>query len=337
MTNRNTIDVSEKLQEFQRILVCPLDWGLGHASRCVPIMAALLDDGKEVEVASSGAALQLLKQHFPDLTFHTLPAYRIRYPSRFAILNFLFILPRLLRAVVGEHRQLRKILQGASFDLVISDNRLGCWSGDVRSVFLTHQLRFAFRQKWMSDLAARMHAFWYRRFREIWVPDFPPPNNLAGNLAIPIGRDQVIYIGPLSQLAFRQKNIQYQAVAILSGPEPQRRFLEREILEQFSRLPGNFLLVRGLPEGSNMIEVPENIRIIPFAGAEDLSDIIAQSDMVICRAGYSSIMDLHLLGKKALLIPTPGQPEQEYLAQYHMDKGQFSIQKQGGLNIGKVI
>lgn len=341
MTLRKITDLSGKLQGHQRILVCPLDWGLGHASRCVPIIATALDQGIEVEVASSGGALDLLKKRFPKLNYHVLPSYRVSYPTRFPVVNFLLILPGLFRAVWGEHRFLRKHLAKEKYDLLISDNRLGCYSRRVPCVYMTHQLQFAFRQKWMSNLAARMHAFWYRRFREIWVPDFPPPDNLSGKLSIPLSGDQPVYIGPLSQLSrisLTQETAHYDAAIILSGPEPQRTYLEREIIRQLEPLSGRFLLVRGL------VDIPQeypygssNVDIIDFAEQELLEEVFAYSKIIICRSGYSSIMDLYQFRKKALLIPTPGQPEQEYLARWHQDSDQFMVQEQGGLDLRSIL
>lgn len=333
-------DLSGKLQGRRRILLCPLDWGLGHASRCVPIVEAALGLGIEVEIAGSGAAQRLLQRQFPNLIYHALPSYRVRYPVRSPVVNFLLMLPNLLYAVLGERRVLQKLLSAKPYDLIISDNRLGCYSRRVHCVYLTHQLRFAFRQKWMSVIAGRMHAFWYRRFDEIWVPDFPPPDNLSGELAVPLPADKPVYLGPLSHLSgvsLAQNNIQYGAAAILSGPEPQRSLLEREILEQFSQLSGHYLLVRGLPKGENIDSPADHIKIISFVSAKEIAQIIAQSRLIICRSGYSSIMDLQVLQKKALLIPTPGQPEQEYLASWHVNKGQFLVQEQGKLNIKKAL
>jgi uncharacterized protein (TIGR00661 family) len=331
------LDLSAKLKESQRILICPLDWGLGHASRCVPIINHLLEEGKEVKVASSGTALSLLQKRFPSLVFYELPAYNIKYPSRWVSLNFIYILPNLLQAIFGEYYRLKQILRKENFDVVISDNRLGCWNKKCFSIYITHQLRFAFRQKWSAGLAAKLHAFWYWRFDEIWVPDFPPPDNLTGKLAVPLPGSQVTYLGPLSQLSKKEERLQYDAAAVLSGPEPQRSYLEREILKQFSALTGQFVLVRGLLKGDELENTAENVKVISLAGADELSTIMAQSQLVICRSGYSSIMDLYKLDQKGLLVPTPGQPEQEYLAAYHADKGQFIMQKQGALNIEKVL
>lgn len=333
-------DLSGKLQGRRRILICPLDWGLGHASRCVPIIERALLQGIEVEIASAGGAELLLKKRFPELIYHQLSSYKVRYPTNYLFWNFILLLPHLLYAIAVEHRILHKLIKVKNYDLIISDNRMGCFSRQVPCVYLTHQLRFVFRQKWMSLIASRVHAFWYRQFNEIWVPDFPPPDNLSGVLSVPLAGDEPFYLGPFSQfegVLLPPKKIKYRSVIILSGPEPQRSLLEREIMDQLRQLSGPFLLIRGLPEGGKMNNTYNHIKVISFAGVDEMAQILAQSELIICRAGYSSIMDLHHLQKKALLIPTPGQPEQEYLGRWHMGNDQFQVQEQGRLNLREIM
>lgn len=332
-------DLSVKLQGRRRILVCPLDWGLGHASRCVPIIELALRLGVEVEVASNGGALFLLRERFPDLVFHQLPAYGVRYPSRRPVWNLLLALPRLLWAIWGERLVLRKLTRGSVYDLLISDNRLGCFVPGIPCVYMTHQLRFAFRQKWLAWLAAGMHAFWYRCFSELWVPDSPPPNNLSGVLSLPLSGDTPVYVGVLSQLSTvlpLSVDLRYDIAVILSGPEPQRSRLEEELLEQLERLTGHFVLVRGMPDEDTKVKTGEHIEVVPFAGARQIAQIMAGSQIVVCRSGYSSIMDLQQMRKRALLIPTPGQPEQEYLASWLADRNQFAVQRQGAVDLRRI-
>ena len=332
-------DLSVKLQGRQRILVCPLDWGLGHASRCVPIIELALGLGVEVEVASSRGALFLLQKRFPDLVFHQLPTYGVRYPSRYPVWNLFLALPRLLWAIRGERLVLRKLTRGSAYDLLISDNRLGCFVSDVPSVYMTHQLRFAFRQKWLARLAAGMHAFWYRRFSELWVPDSPPPNNLSGVLSLPLSGDTPVYLGVLSQLSAvlpLSVELRYDIAVILSGPEPQRSRLEKEIMDQLEQLTGRFVLVRGVPVGEIKVKTGKHIEVVPFAGAGQIARIMAGSQLVVCRSGYSSIMDLQQMRKRALLIPTPGQPEQEYLARWLAGRDQFAVQQQGAVDLRRI-
>lgn len=321
-----------------RILICPLDWGLGHASRCIPLIKALQAHGADIVIASNGGAKKLLQVQFPELTFYTLPAYGIRYPSRSALFNFSLFAPRMAYAAIVEHFQLRKIIRQEKIKLVISDNRLGCWSKRVPSFYMSHQLRFAFRQKWLNQLAAWSHYLWYKNYDELWIPDLPPPHQIAGKLVQPFRKKTTQYLGLLSQLNPKKERIKYDAMIILSGPEPQRSLVEKKILHQLNTQPGIFLIVRGLPEATSAAP-PKNkaISMVNFLTAQDLSTKIAEAKMVICRSGYSSIMDLLHLNKPAILIPTPGQPEQEYLAQYHADNPLFQVAQQDDFELPRLL
>ncbi|GAB5553141.1 MAG: glycosyltransferase [Saprospiraceae bacterium] len=317
-----------------RVLICPLDWGLGHASRCIPIIERYLAEGATVVIASNGGAAQLLKKQFPALRLYSLPSYGIHYPTRSALFNFFLSAPRICYAVIVEHFRLRKIINREQIEYVISDNRLGCWSKAIPSFYISHQLQFAFRQKWLNSLAAWAHYCWYKNYKELWIPDLPPPQQIAGKLAQPFGKKTVRYLGLLSQLESKEATLKYQALVILSGPEPQRSLLETKILTQLEQLPGPFLVVRGLPDTSEIYR-PKNqsIASINFLGAKELSLKIAEASVVICRSGYSSIMDLLHLHQKAILIPTPGQPEQEYLAKYHAQNPLFKVATQDNFKL----
>ena len=321
-----------------RVLICPLDWGLGHASRCIPLIKGFLAAEARVIIASSGPAGQLLKQQFPNLTYYNLPAYGVRYPTRSALFNFILFAPKVTFAALLEHFQVRKIIRQENIDLLISDNRLGCWSKQVRSAYVSHQLQFAFRQKWLNYLAGWGHYFWYKQYDELWIPDLAPPHQLTGKLAQPFRKKPTRYLGLLSQLEIKKEAVKYEAIVVLSGPEPQRSLLEKKILTQLQNQPGKFLLVRGLPNTTIPIQLENpSVEIVNFLGAQALSKKIAASKFVVCRSGYSSIMDLIYLNKKAILIPTPGQPEQEYLAQYHAGHPLFQMAQQDTLNLGQLL
>lgn len=321
-----------------RVLICPLDWGLGHASRCIPIIKRLIAADATVLIASSGGAARLLKSEFPDLPFYSLPSYGIRYPTRFALINFSLSAPKVLFAIAQEHLRVRKIIQRENIQFVISDNRLGCWSRRVPSFYISHQLQFSFRQKWINSLAAWAHHFWYKNYKELWVPDLPPPNQIAGKLGYPYRKKTTRHLGLLSQMDRLEAKEKYDAIAILSGPEPQRSLLENKIRKQFKVLSGNYLIIQGLAAAPKS---PKNdissIQSIPFLGPKALSAKIAEAKVVICRSGYSSIMDLLHLQQKAILIPTPGQPEQEYLAKYHAQNPLFKVVEQGNFKLETLL
>ena len=304
-----------------KILVAPLDWGLGHATRCIPVIKELVNQKCEVWVAAAGTQRTLLKEEFPFLPFVELPGYGIKYGNNraFTILRLLFSVPKILIRIKREKAWLRSFQAAEEPDAVISDNRYGLHAPGLFSVFITHQLRIRtpfgrLADGWLQRINYRA----IRSFSRCWIPDVEGPLSLAGELSHP-ARLPVIttrYIGWLSRLetpADRSGADPSDLLVLLSGPEPQRTVLEQKILQQAASWSGPITLIRGLPEGGRPINPPINMIIHDHLPAKALAAIIDKAAIVLSRAGYSTIMDLMKLGKKAILIPTPGQTEQEYL------------------------
>ena len=297
------------------ILVAPLNWGLGHATRCIPIIRLLENEGNKVIIASDGASLNLLKKEFPNTRAVALPGYQISYPSKGVHFKkkLLANSPQLLKAIRKEHNMLEALINEYGIDGVISDNRLGLYTRKVPTVYITHQLKvLSGKTTWLSTYA---HNRFIKRFNECWVPDYEGSYNLSGALGHP--EKKVIptaYIGPLSRMLSAPEDIKYKVIAILSGPEPQRSLLEQKLLIELKKISGKVLLVQGLVEQSPRSYTRGNIKIVNFLTTPQLERAINSSEFVVSRSGYTSIMDLACMGKKAFFIPTPGQPEQEYLA-----------------------
>jgi len=326
----------------RRVLVAPLNWGLGHATRCIPIIEELLRQNAEVILASDGRAYELLQQEFPNLTIEKLPSYHIRYPSGNMIWNMAWQMPRIARAVWQEHRVLKKLIQKYQIERVISDNRFGCFSRIVPSVFITHQLNILVPHVFLQTLARLVNRFCIRQFSECWIPDVPGEQSLAGKLAHSKPFKKIRYVGILSRMKPMQMPIQYDAIVVLSGPEPQRTRLEALVLKQLANLSGRFLVVQGKPERlsdqvTERLSDRGQVVITPFLKAEALNAAMAASEVVIARAGYSTIMDLAMLSKKAILLPTPGQTEQEYLAVQLFTKNIFYYQAQSKLDLAEAF
>ena len=337
------------MNSSKRILIAPLNWGLGHATRCIPIIRALEEKGAEVLIASDGRALALLKKEFPTLNFFDLPAYNIQYPFSNMILSIGWQLPKIVMAIWKEKRVIEQLIDKEKIDIIISDNRFGCFSKKVKTIFLTHQLNIKMPYSWLELPVYWGNYFWIKKFDECWIPDFKGENSLSGDLSIsPQLRARPVkslrldrsksslpfqFIGPLSRMTPQPLHKKYTAIFILSGPEPQRTILEKKILDQLPDLSGNFLIIQGKTERRSVINLKEHIKIISFMTSEELNQSILESEIVISRSGYSTIMDLANLGQKAILIPTPGQTEQEYLAKRFFDKGIFYYQKQEELDL----
>jgi len=309
-----------KLRRKFRVLVAPLDWGLGHATRCVPIVTELLKNDCEVWLAGEGMQEALLRSEFPSLPFLPLNGYRVQY-ARSSVGFFssvLFQIPKILNAIGQEHKWLRGAIKEHEFDAVISDNRFGLSHSNVPSVFITHQLSIKSPLgKWNETILQRWNYNYINRFKECWVPDLIGENNLAGELSHPVNNPAVPirYIDLLSRFEKKEdREIKNRLLFILSGPEPQRTILENKIIDEISHYPGTATIIRGLPSAQSVIPSTGMIKFYNHLSAKELNEEIEKADWVISRSGYSTIMDLATLQKKSILIPTPGQTEQEYLA-----------------------
>jgi uncharacterized protein (TIGR00661 family) len=302
----------------ERVLIAPLDWGLGHATRCIPIIYELLQQNCTVIIAADNAIEILLKNEFPQLTFLKLKGYNIQYSRKKSLLPLKIFLqiPRIISTIYYEHRWLKKIIQQQNIDRVISDNRFGLHSNIVPSIYITHQLLIKTGNRFTEKIAQKIHFHFIKKFTQCWVPDFEGNNNLAGELSHPKRKPaNVEYIGPLSRFEKTSPEKKYGLLVLLSGPEPQRSIFESLLLKQLQTFDGAVLLVRGLP-GNDLINQQKNIIIKNHLPANELSNTIQQANLVIARSGYTTIMDLIKLQQTTILVPTPGQTEQEYLAQY---------------------
>ena len=314
-----------------KILIAPLNWGLGHATRCVPLVRQYLERGDEVVLGGDGESLLLLQRHFPQLRVIQLPSLELRYAANDQQRGFyLRAIPALLRFTIADHYYLRQQLAIEHFDLIISDNRFGLFTRQTRCVYITHQLyvRLPRRLRIFQPLARAIHACVFKRYHEVWVPDFASSeNSLAGELCHGGCFDTYVkYIGPLSRFASSEgtpkelrRNSEYSVVAILSGLEPQRSIFEQAILERYTNTPDKVLIVRGKVAEAHTIISRNNITMVASLSDQALLEAMEQATTIIARSGYSTIMDLAVLGllHKAELYPTPGQSEQEYLASLH--------------------
>ncbi|SDR84221.1 conserved hypothetical protein [Formosa sp. Hel1_31_208] len=303
------------MKSKKRILIAPLNWGLGHATRCVPIINALIKHHFEPVIASDGAALVLLKKEFPNCQSIELPSYHITYPKKgkHFKLKLLQDSPKLMKAIIAEKRETAAIIEKYKIDGIISDNRLGIHHKSLPCVFITHQLQvLSGTTTWLST---NLHQKVIKRFEECWVPDNLGDPNLSGKLGhFPLYEIPIKYIGPLSRLKKEHLPIAYDILVLISGPEPQRSILETKLLDVFKHYNGNILFIRGLIEKEQHISISGQLTIYNFMTTEEINTAINESKIIVTRSGYTTLMDLTKLNKKVFFIPTPGQFEQEYLA-----------------------
>jgi len=315
----------------KKLLVAPLDWGLGHATRCVPVIRDLLNNNCEVWLAGEGRQEKLLREEFPSLVFLPLKGYRIKYAKNGFTGNILLQVPSILRSIKEENKWLKEQVNKFGFDAVISDNRYGLYHEKIFSVFVTHQLYIkSSLGKWSEKIVQQWNYKFINRFHECWVPDEKGENNLAGELSHParLPNVPVKYIGALSRFSsyssLGNEVIKDHLLIILSGPEPQRTILENKVIDQIVNYPATATIVRGLPGEKNILPSTNTIHFYNHLSSEELNNEATKAEFIVSRSGYSTVMDIAALRKKSILIPTPGQTEQEYLANFLMKK-QFSF------------
>lgn len=302
--------------ENKTILIAPLNWGLGHATRCIPIIKALQANNFTPIIASDGVALELLRKEFPYLKTLELPSYQIEYAKNGKNFKWKLIksLPKMLEAISEEKSIVKRWVKKYKINGIISDNRLGVFSKKIPSVFITHQLNvMTGNTTWITS---KLHQFIIKKYTACWVPDVNSTLNLTGKLGhLDHNNLSINYLGPLSRMHKMALPIQYELMIILSGPEPQRGLLEAHLMEEVKRFEGKVVFIKGIIEEKQKKEQIGNVTYYNFMKTRQLEQTFNESDKVLCRSGYTTIMDLVKLNKKAFFIPTPGQYEQIYLAE----------------------
>ena len=316
----------------RKIIVAPLNWGWGHTSRCIPVIKEVISLGYIPVIACDGSALEFLKQEFPGIETLALPTYGIKYRQYFAWSMFLNI-PKILKGIVKEHIIINKYIEANKNEVVgiISDNRLGIYHQEIPSVYITHQLNI--KAGILSKNINKIHHYFIKKHQECWVPD--EENSLySGDLSKNTSNLPVKYVGVLSRFKKQEIPIKYDLLVLLSGVEGQRNALENLMCKELNGFKGKVLLVRGTLKASTKV-FPSNVEVVDYLLSNDLEKAINESELVISRSGYSTIMDLITLEKSAFYIPTPGQTEQEYLAKYlnSQSKGRFSTQNEFNIDM----
>jgi predicted glycosyltransferase len=325
------------LQKTKTILVAPLDWGIGHATRCIPIIRYLLACNCKVILASSGKAANLLKVEFPELQLHIIPSYNIEYPiNRSMFLSMLLQTPKIINAIKSEQYWLKKFLGKNKIDAIISDNRYGIYSKEVYSVFVTHQLQI--QAPFAEGILNTINALCIKKFTEVWVPDCEGELNLSGKLSYANKYDKKIkFIGVLSrfsEILNKEISKKYNICVVISGPEPQRTAFENIVLKQLNEFPElKSVVIRGFENKPLLVSISKGIEVFSHLPENKFFNILCASEIIICRSGYSTLMDFTCTGNKAVLVPTPGQTEQEYLANYHKEKGNFFSMNQKNFSL----
>ncbi len=307
----------------KRILIAPLDWGLGHSTRIIPIIRQLIAMGSVPIIATDEFSRTLLEKEFPTLTFLKLKGYNIEYSKKgsWLMIKLLAQAPKVFIQLFSENNWVKKAVIAHGIDGIISDNRPTFYHQKIPSIYITHQLQVASPVRFIKDIARTIHYKFINKFKECWVPDFNGKNNIAGSLSHPdqLPAIPVKYIGALSRFTSDNKVPGENIVAILSGPEPQRSILEALLTKILRQNQEPAILIIGRPGKESIKSKEGNLTVYYHLETDQLEEMLTSAKIIIARAGYSTIMDLLYLHKNAILIPTPGQSEQEYLAKY-LDK-----------------
>lgn len=326
-----------------KILISPLNWGLGHATRDIAIMRVLEQEGHDLSVAASGAALNLLKKEFPNATFCTVKDYSSPYTSKgFSISKFIAKIPAMIKQIQKEHQIIEQMISNNTYDLVISDNRFGVYSQKTPSIFISHQLRSNVPKE--VELLERMtelfNEYYHKRFERVIVADNPPgKTSLTGKLGKanrPVTQQKVYYAGILSSIERRDVPEDIDYLVSISGPQEQKQGFKEPILKQITDIPGKKIVLLGEPGNSTQQYLDADTQVIGYADRNEMADLMNRSRCIITRSGYTSVMEIAELEKKyCLFVPTPGQTEQEYLSKLYEEKGWFHSVKQKHISLGK--
>lgn len=324
----------------KRILVAPLDWGLGHTTRCIPIIEYLSALGHQVIFAGNERQLSYMSASSKKLQLIHLEGYDVRYARSKAgfMVGIFKQIPRLVNKIKEERAWLERAIKEYNIDVVISDNRYGLYNEQCHSIIMTHQLQpISGLGRIVDDMVRKTHYKYLSKFDACWVVDTKERKGLAGKMSQPKRvPNHVKYIGWLSQLASIDASDNHIAI-VLSGPEPQRTLLSNKLWDQATKLTEKVVFVEGSEKAIDKYDIPDHITYYKRLTKEELGKVMRGASVVICRSGYSTIMDLVKLEKKAVLIPTPGQTEQEYLAKTLNKAGIFMAAKQRTLSLSKLL
>jgi uncharacterized protein (TIGR00661 family) len=297
-------------------------WGFGHATRSLPVIRKLIKENNNLTIISHGRTLKLLQKELGDnVTYHDIPDYPLiisKNTEQFLAKSIVYW-PYFIKRMESGLQQLKKILRHTSCDRIISDGRYDMYSRSIPSYFISHQMRIMnpLRINLLERGSETFNMFFFKRFKDVIIPDHRE-NDLTGDLSHnlkKIDENRLHYVGLLSDFTKKDTKKDVDYFFSISGPEPQRSYLENTIMQQIQELDGSIVMTLGKTEEKNNPS-KENIQVYPYLPKEQREDILNRSKLVISRSGYSTIMDLAVIGLKALMIPTPGQIEQQYLASY---------------------
>jgi len=321
------------LNDKKNILICPLEWGLGHAARMIPVAKKLQEMNNNIFIGSGEEHLALFRSEMEGLTYINFSGFRPGYSRHLPqYLIMLLKTPLLLYHIILEHHRLKRIIRENKIDIVISDNRFGLWNKNVTTVYVTHMPLIPLPKvlRLLEIVGVFLHRAVIKKYTICFIPDLPGEMNVSGRLSHGLRLPgNVKFTGIISRFIASSElkkddipGFKHNTV-ILSGPEPQRGMLKRKLVSILRKKEPLTVILEGHPGQEKSSLKSENIIFFNHLSAPEMTTMIKGSESVISRSGYTTIMDLIALNCSALLIPTPGQTEQEYLAEYLSGMGWF--------------
>lgn len=329
-------------EKKQNILICPLEWGLGHSARMMPLAARLREMNNNILIGAGENHLSFFRNEIQGLSYINFPGFKPVYSKHLPQYVSLFLqIPILLYHSVREHFILKKIIHQYSVDIVISDNRFGLWNRNVKTVYITHMPLIPFPKafSFLEFTGILLHRAIIKKYTYCFIPDLPGKINLSGRLSHGVKlHSNARFIGILSRFSEMKlttdetlKRFKHNTV-ILSGPETQREILKQKLIDILKNKEPMSVFFEGKPEEAEKSILLNNIIFYNHLASSGMAELIKGSEAIVTRSGYTAIMELISLKCSALLIPTPGQTEQEYLARYLEEKGWFTTLLQKDLN-----
>lgn len=332
------------MNEQKKIFIAALDWGLGHASRCIPVIETLINKGCNITIGGTGKSGILLKKEFPDSPYIEMPGFSpLLSAGKSQVLALLLNFPLLIYSSYREYIFIKKLQTKAKFDIIISDHRYGVHIKNAFNVMIIHQLRFIAPGilKPIGKMSVLMHKLLLIPYQQVWIPDFETQPVFSGDLSHGFElKSKYKYLGILSRFegtAHSGSNNKKHVLALISGPEPQRSQFESILFNQFKDYSKPLIIVAGQPETMSRVNSQTNVTRFTHLQKDKLIGLIKDAELVVARSGYTTIMDLAILGVKALFVPTPGQTEQEYLARLMMESGYAFFVEQHKIDINQHI
>lgn len=305
----------------KNILVAPLDWGLGHAARCIPIINLLLQqENITIYLAVNQNLKAFYQKEYSNIEYINFEGYEISYSKKFNYLKTIWNAPKIISKINQEQKALKEIVKKYNIQTIISDNRYGLYHDEIKSVFIGHQINI---QSPVGEGFFRTISDSYiNKFDECWIPDGELENSLAGNLVhgkpLPKNAKLIGHLSRFEKLESNEEN-KGEVLVMISGPEPQRSIFEEIIKAQLPTLkkyfPKKITILGGQPQKERN-EKKEGVAFFSHLPQKALQEQIKTAELIITRPGYTTLMEMAALQKKTLLIPTPGQTEQIYLAKY---------------------